>query len=449
NSIGSKVLECDPKSGDCPCYANFTGRQCDRCAAGYYDYPYCKPCSCLLSGSKGMTCDNHGQVRTFNDRLISPVESIKEKYFQCYCKPNFQGERCDQCKINFYNFPICEGILNVVLFEECNCNPSGVVASFAGCDKVAPGELCTCRANVIGRICDQCRPTFWDLQYQHPEGCISCNCNLPGTVSTLNVCDPLNGQCFCKRHVAGRRCERCADGFYELESHSQLGCHLSMLHNITAFFFSQHANAILEVRSELVATSTQDSVDVDLVSLVYEAEDGITPENRTVRFAADKTQFPNFSWRGFAVFSPIQDEIIIDMVVHKASLYRVLFHYVNPTPVNIGAEDYVVLLPSEYYEGSLLKERVTEPCHAHSTENVTCVDLLYPPLPVAARFDVNEDRTVNEISEDGAEAALEKVPIEMLPAVIGPAAFVRADNRSREVRIELDVSTRYSNDISL
>uniref|UniRef100_A0A915CH03 Laminin EGF-like domain-containing protein n=1 Tax=Parascaris univalens TaxID=6257 RepID=A0A915CH03_PARUN len=46
------------------------------------------------------------------------------------------------------------------------------------------------------------------------EGCISCNCNLPGTVSTLNVCDPLNRQCFCKRHVAGRRCERCADGFY-------------------------------------------------------------------------------------------------------------------------------------------------------------------------------------------------------------------------------------------
>uniref|UniRef100_A0A915BZ56 Laminin-like protein epi-1 n=1 Tax=Parascaris univalens TaxID=6257 RepID=A0A915BZ56_PARUN len=472
NSIGSKVLECDPKSGDCPCYANFTGRQCDRCAAGYYDYPYCKPCSCLLSGSKGMTCDNHGQ---------------------CYCKPNFQGERCDQCKINFYNFPIC---------EECNCNPSGVVASFAGCDKVAPGELCTCRANVIGRICDQCRPTFWDLQYQHPEGCISCNCNLPGTVSTLNVCDPLNGQCFCKRHVAGRRCERCADGFYELESHSQLGCHPCECDIGGALGVGCDINTgQCRCRPRITGRACDRPIENHYYPTLwhnkYEAEDGITPENRTVRFAADKTQFPNFSWRGFAVFSPIQDEIIIDMVVHKASLYRVLFHYVNPTPVNIGAEvfltpyythtqdveqsvkatfpqtempttvtvnkkqpfvlnpgrwrirtktkqrlflDYVVLLPSEYYEGSLLKERVTEPCHAHSTENVTCVDLLYPPLPVAARFDVNEDRTVNEISEDGAEAALEKVPIEMLPAVIGPAAFVRADNRSREVRIELDVS---------
>lgn len=56
-----------------------------------------------------------------------------------------------------------------------------------------------------------------------------------------------------------------------------------------------------------------------------------------------------------------------------------------------------------------MKERITEPCQAHSTDNVTCVDLLYPPLPVAARFDVNEDRTINEISEDGAETALEKV----------------------------------------
>ncbi|VDM41094.1 unnamed protein product [Toxocara canis] len=472
NSIGSKVIECDPKSGDCPCYANFTGRQCDRCAAGYYDYPHCKPCSCLASGSKGMTCDNHGQ---------------------CYCKPNFEGERCDQCKTNFYNFPIC---------EECNCNPSGVVASFAGCDKVAPGELCTCRANVMGRICDQCKPTFWDLQYQHPEGCISCSCHLPGTVSMLNVCDPLNGQCFCKRQVAGRRCERCADGFYDLQSHSQLGCKPCEcdIGGALGIGCDMHTGQC-RCRPRIAGRACDKPIDNHYYPTLwhnkYEAEDGITPENRTVRFAIDESQFPKFSWRGFAVFSPIQEEVIIDVVVHRASLYRLLFHYVNPTSINIDAEvfltptythtqdveqsvkatfaptempttvtfntkqpfvlnpgrwrirtktkqrlflDFVVLLPSEYYEGSLLMERVTEPCQAQSAHNSTCVDLLYPPLPVASRVDVSEDRTINEIAEDGSETVLDKVPIEILPAVIGPAAFVRADNRSRQVRIELDVS---------
>lgn len=63
NAMGSKSSECDQKTGECPCHANFTGKKCDRCAPGYYDYPNCKPCSCLASGSKGMTCDSSGQVR--------------------------------------------------------------------------------------------------------------------------------------------------------------------------------------------------------------------------------------------------------------------------------------------------------------------------------------------------------------------------------------------------
>ncbi|VDK44418.1 unnamed protein product [Anisakis simplex] len=471
NTIGSKLSECDLKSGDCPCYANFTGRQCDRCAAGYYDYPNCKPCSCLASGSKGMTCDSSGQ---------------------CYCKANFQGERCDQCKTNFYNFPIC---------EECNCNPSGVVASFAGCDKVAPGELCTCRANVIGRTCDQCKPTFWDLQYQHAEGCISCGCHLAGTISMLNDCDPINGQCFCKRHVSGRRCERCGDGFYQLQSYDQLGCQPCECDIGGALGVGCDINTgQCRCRPRITGRECNKPIVNHYFPTLwhnqYEAEDGMTADNRSVRFAIDENQFPNFSWRGFAVFSPIQDEIIIDVIVHRASLYRLLFHHANPTQVNVDAEvfltptythtqdveqsvkisfvptdapstvvvntkqpfvlnpgrwrirtktkqrlflDFIVLLPSEYYEGSLLKERITEPCEANNTQNSTCIDLLYPPLPVASRFDVNDDRTVNEIAEDGSETILEKVPVEVSPAAIGSAVFVRADNRSRQVQMKLDV----------
>ena len=89
---------------------------------------------------------------------------------------------------------------------------------------MAPGELCTCKKYVSGRICDQCRPTYWDLQYHHEDGCVKCGCNIPGTLSELDTCSLVEGQCICKQYVAGRRCEKCADGFYKLEAHNQLGC---------------------------------------------------------------------------------------------------------------------------------------------------------------------------------------------------------------------------------
>lgn len=50
----------------------------------------------------GSTCDDNGQ---------------------CHCNPNFDGDKCDRCKEQYYNYPAC---------EECNCDPRGVTASFAG-----------------------------------------------------------------------------------------------------------------------------------------------------------------------------------------------------------------------------------------------------------------------------------------------------------------------------
>lgn len=62
NNVGSKSETCDPTTGECLCYQNFTSRTCDRCAAKYYHYPDCFECGCSSSGSKGVTCDNDGQV---------------------------------------------------------------------------------------------------------------------------------------------------------------------------------------------------------------------------------------------------------------------------------------------------------------------------------------------------------------------------------------------------
>ena len=43
-----------------------------------------------------------------------------------------------------------------------------------------------------------------------------------------------------------------------------------------------------------------------LHQLKFEVEDGTTPNARPVRFGYNSQEFPNFSWKGYAVMSPAQ-----------------------------------------------------------------------------------------------------------------------------------------------
>lgn len=65
-----------------------------------------------------------------------------------------------------YNCLIC-----FVWLAECNCNPAGVLATFSGCGSLPAGELCECKPRVTGRICDTCRPLYYNLQPYNSEGC--------------------------------------------------------------------------------------------------------------------------------------------------------------------------------------------------------------------------------------------------------------------------------------
>lgn len=39
---GSTGNTCDPAGGQCPCRQHVIGRQCTKCATGYYGFPYCR-----------------------------------------------------------------------------------------------------------------------------------------------------------------------------------------------------------------------------------------------------------------------------------------------------------------------------------------------------------------------------------------------------------------------
>ena len=42
NLLGSQDIICNGASGQCDCFDNISGRDCDTCTKGYFDFPNCK-----------------------------------------------------------------------------------------------------------------------------------------------------------------------------------------------------------------------------------------------------------------------------------------------------------------------------------------------------------------------------------------------------------------------
>ncbi|OQR73577.1 laminin subunit alpha-like [Tropilaelaps mercedesae] len=113
---------------------------------------------------------------------------------QCTCKPNVIGRQCTQCKAGYYGFPRC---------QKCKCPPNAV------CDKVT-GE-CNCPPNVVGENCDRCKPFHFDYS---PQGCAFCGCSFSGVKHGNMQCDLVSGDCDCRANIDGRKCHRCQNGYY-------------------------------------------------------------------------------------------------------------------------------------------------------------------------------------------------------------------------------------------
>ncbi|XP_046976709.1 laminin subunit alpha [Vanessa cardui] len=318
---GSTSTSCSA-DGKCNCLVNFGGKQCDQCSPGYYKFPECLPCNCDESGTIGSTCDDNGQ---------------------CHCKPNFDGVNCDRCREQFYNYPAC---------EECNCDPRGVVASFAGCGSVPAGELCQCKARVQGRICNDCKPLFWNLQDYNPQGCQECSCNLAGTLGGLGACNTRDGQCTCKMHVGEKQCNQCQDGFYNLETYNQFGCTAcdcdiggSIDNNCDKGTGQCRCHSRVEGRR--CDRPIPAHYFPTLHQFQYEVEEGLT-QSGPVRYRNSEEVFPGYSWKGYVVFSLLQNEVINVVHIGKSSLYRMVLKYANPLRDPVTAT--IVITPESVVE---------------------------------------------------------------------------------------------------
>lgn len=67
--------------------------------------------------------------------------------------------------IHFYNN------FYFIIIRECNCDSDGSI----GIDCSVSGQ-CKCKENSMGQRCDQCKPNYFDLDESNPKGCKQCFC---------------------------------------------------------------------------------------------------------------------------------------------------------------------------------------------------------------------------------------------------------------------------------
>eukprot|EP00079_Xenopus_tropicalis_P035929 XP_017949700.1 PREDICTED: laminin subunit alpha-2 isoform X3 [Xenopus tropicalis] len=194
NSFGSKSFDCDD-SGQCRCQPGVTGKKCDHCDHGFYDFQEggCTPCECPHVGNNCDADTGH-----------------------CVCPPNTIGEQCDKCAPNHWGYSIITGC------KACNCSNPGSLSMQCNSDT----GCCFCRPNFSGDKCSSCR-----LGYRKYPTCVNCGCMLAG--SQPQTCDQetekcscaeQTGQCNCKINVEGVLCDRCKPSTFGLHVGNPLGC---------------------------------------------------------------------------------------------------------------------------------------------------------------------------------------------------------------------------------
>ncbi|XP_074998078.1 laminin subunit alpha-3 [Calonectris borealis] len=410
NSAGTQPEVCD-FLGRCLCRSGVAGPQCDGCQPGHRSFPACEACRCSPDGSQHGTCE--------------PASG------QCECQTGVTGRRCDRCLSAADSFPYCKGV-------NSECDPSGSIGSHSG--------YCQCLQHTEGPTCSKCKPLYWNLAKENPEGCTACQCDVSGTLSGVGECQQENGHCYCKSHVCGDSCDTCEAGYYALENKNYFGCRgcrCDVGGSLSPACAEPSGGC--QCRAHVVGTACREPEKnyffPDLHQMKFEIEDGTTVKGREIRFGYDPQEFPSFSWRGYARMSSIQNEVRITLNVEKSNLYlfRIILRYINPGgetlsgrisacqsrpetgaaqskefvfppskepafvtipgksstepfslvpgtwTVSIMAEevllDYMVLLPSDYYEASILQIQVTEPC-TYSGRASTEHCLLYRHLPL-------------------------------------------------------------------
>nr|XP_014344203.1 PREDICTED: laminin subunit alpha-5 [Latimeria chalumnae] len=416
SGVGTLPEGCD-LAGRCLCKPMFTGPRCDQCSHGFHSYPNCQACHCSIEGSRHSTCDQEtGQCNCLPNVAAqrcntclpgaygfplcqvgscNPAGSVNSEVStsagSCECRPYVEGLACDRCKPLYWNLTPD----NPYGCSTCHCGTEGTLSGVAEC--LQGNGQCFCKPNICSRTCSVCKDGYFGLDDGKYFGCQGCQCDIGGSVGL--TCDERAGRCHCRQNVEGDKCNQPKREHYF----------------------------------------------PDLHHLKFEIEEGTTPDGRPVRFGYNPLEFENFSWKGYAQMSTIQPEVVVTVNVTSPDLFLIVFRYVNRESANVEGRvsileegrldvcgncseqskqiifapsteptfvtvpqnsfgepfvlnpstwsvtieaqgillDYLVLLPSAYYEAPILQLKVTEACvYSPSPEQTKQNCLLYQYLSV-------------------------------------------------------------------
>ena len=217
---------CDPESGKCECSHNTAGHNCEICADGFYGNALdgtpddCQQCPCpVIEDENGVT--RVGACFEVAGDSNSPICTE--------CPEGRDGTRCELCADGYFGDP--NGLEGPVRpCQKCNCNGNVDPNAIGNCDRKT-GECLRCIDDTAGFNCERCKSGFFGSatavrKRGDPQNCQPCQCYPPGTYPDeeegLPVCDSYTGKCKCKPNVVGYDCDRCKDGYFNIDSN--MGC---------------------------------------------------------------------------------------------------------------------------------------------------------------------------------------------------------------------------------
>uniref|UniRef100_A0A8C4NQ25 Laminin, beta 2 (laminin S) n=1 Tax=Dicentrarchus labrax TaxID=13489 RepID=A0A8C4NQ25_DICLA len=212
--------------GRCVCNHNTKGLNCEQCDDFYNDLPWRPAEGRNTNACKKCNCNSHSNLCHFDMAVYLATGNVSGGVCDD-CQHNTMGRNCEMCKPFYYKDPI-KDIRDQRVCIACDCDPDGS-QNGGMCDSHTDPSLgmvggqCRCKANVEGPRCDKCKTGFFGLSAENPQGCQQCQCDHRGTVSGSSQCDPVSGDCFCKRLVTGRSCDQCLPEHWAL-SHDLNGC---------------------------------------------------------------------------------------------------------------------------------------------------------------------------------------------------------------------------------